>query len=138
MSNHITASVEFYFKGKQHTASIELDMDQHMHASGQLPDLYPLLATAMNIGAHSYEYEMMLAETIQFSQAKGLVANYVENGALDLNAFNVAWSESIIIENLQAIAKQHLSCEDLTKQPELKNALLKAYQLGKKSTPANE
>ena len=63
MSNYITASVEFYFKGEKHGASIELDMDQHMHASGELPDLYPLLAKAMNIGAYSYEYEMMLAET---------------------------------------------------------------------------
>ena len=71
MSNFITASVEFYFKGEKHGASIELDMDQHMHASGELPDLYPILAKAMDLGAYSYEYEMMLAETIMFSDAKG-------------------------------------------------------------------
>lgn len=130
MSNYVTASVEFHFKGKEHKASIELDMDQHMHASGELPDLYPLLATAMEVGAYSYEYEMMLAETITFSDAKGLVADFVSEGILDLAAFNTAWSESITIERLQDIAKQHLSIDDIDQEPELKKALLAAYQLG--------
>lgn len=133
MSNHITASVEFYFKGEKHGASIELDMDQHMHTSGELPDLYPLLAKAMSIGPYSYEYEMMLAETIIFSQAKGFIADFVNEGILDLAAFNIAWSESIITEKLQDIAKQHLAIDDINQHSELKNALLGAYQLGVKA-----
>ena len=132
MSNHITASVEFYFKGEKHSASIELEMDQHMHASGELPDLFPLLAQSMNIGAYSYEYEMMLAETIMFSDAKGLIADFVNEGILDLAAFNIAWSESHFIEKLQDIAKQHLSIDDINQETDLKNALIAAYQLGKK------
>ncbi len=130
MNNHITASVEFYFKGEKHGASIELDMDQHMHASGELPDLFPLLAQVMNIGAYSYEYEMMLAETIMFSNAKGLIANYVNEGVLDLVAFNTAWSENAVIEKLQIIAQQYLYIDDIEQRPELKNALMEAYQLG--------
>ena len=133
MSNHITASIEFYFKGEKHGASIELDMDQHMHVNGELPDLYPILAKAMDLGAYSYEYEMMLAETIIFSDAKGLISDFVSEGILDLAAFNDAWSESIVIEKLQDIAKQRLSVDDISQQPELKNALLDAYQLGKKA-----
>ncbi len=132
MSNYITASVEFYFKGERYGASIELDMDQHMHASGELPDLYPLLATAMDIGAYSYEYEMMLAETIMFSDAKGLVTDFVSEGILDLAAFNDAWSESIVIEKLQDIAKQYLSIDDINQETNLKNALIAAYRLGEK------
>ena len=133
MSNHITASVEFYFKGEKHGASIELDMNQHMHTSGELPDLYPLLAKAMSIGPYSYEYEMILAETIIISNAKGLIADFVNEGILDLAAFNIAWSKSIITEELQGIAKQHLSINDINQHPELKSALLKAYQLGVKA-----
>jgi len=132
MSNHITASVEFYFKGEKYSASIELDMDQHMHASGELPDLYPILAKAMALGAYSYEYEMMLAETIMFSDAKGLVADFVSDGILDLAAFNDAWSESIVIEKLQDIAKQYLSIDDINQETDLKNALIAAYRLGEK------
>ena len=132
MSNHITASIEFYFKGEKHGASIELDMDQHMHVNGELPDLYPILAKAMDLGAYSYEYEMMLAETIMFSDAKGIIANYVNEGILDLAAFNDAWSESIVIEKLQDIAKLHLSIDDINQEADLKNALIAAYRLGEK------
>jgi len=132
MSNFITASVEFYFKGEKRSASIELDMDQHMHASGELPDLYPLLARSMNVGAYSYEYEMMLSETITFSHAKGLIADFVNGGILDLAAFNVAWTESSIIEKLQDIAEQHLAIDDINQEANLKNALIAAYRLGEK------
>ncbi len=132
MSNHITASVEFYFKGKRHSASIELDMDQLMQTSGEPPDLYPILAKAMALGAYAYEYEMMLAETIMFSDAKGLIADFVSEGILDLAAFNDAWSESIFIEKLQDIAKQYLSIDDINQETNLKNALIAAYRLGEK------
>lgn len=132
MSNFITASVEFYFKGEKHGAYIELDMDQHMLANGELPDLYPLLASAMNIGPYSYEYEMMLAETILFSDAKGLIADYVNDGILDLATFNIAWSDASIIERLQEVAQRELSINDLLQHPGLKNALLEAYRLGRK------
>ena len=70
MSNHITASVEFYFKGEKFTAAIELDLDQHMQNAGKLPALYPLLAKAINLDPYSYEYEMMQAEVIFFNNAK--------------------------------------------------------------------
>ena len=88
----------------------------------------------MDLGAYSYEYEMMLAETIMFSDAKGLIADFVSEGILDLAAFNNAWAESIIIEKLQEIAQRHLSIDDLHQQPDLKNALLEACQPGKDSS----
>ena len=132
MSNHVTASVEFYYKGEKISTSIELDLDQHMQAGGQLPDLYPLLAKALNLDIYSYEYEMMQAEKILFSDAKGLVAEHVNDGLFDSEAFASAWSESFVMKQLQQIAKKNLSIEDLQQQPELKNALLEAYNLGKK------
>ena len=132
MSNHITASVEFYFKGENITSSIELDVDTHMHATGQLPDLYPLLARAIDLGLYSYEYEMMQAEEISYDNAKGLIAEHVSGGSLDINAFKTAWSDNLVIEKLQTIAQQNLSIEDLQQNPELKNALLEAYRLGGK------
>jgi len=137
MSNHITASIEFYFKGEKHSASIELDLDQHMQSTGRLPALYPLLARAINLDLYSYEYEMMQTETIMFSAAKGLVANHIDEGLLDIDAFESAWQESVAIEKLQTIAQQNLSIEDLQQHPELKNALLEAYRLGTKSTNHN-
>ena len=44
-----------------------------------------------------------------------------------------AWSENSVIEKLQNIARQKLSINDLQQHPELENALLEAYQLGKEA-----
>jgi hypothetical protein len=131
MSNHITASVEFYFKGEKLTSSIELALDPHMEATGELPELYPLLAQAINLGFYSYEYEMMQAEAIVYSNGKGLVAEHINEGCLDLETFRKIWLENSVIEKLQTIAQQHLPTEDLQQNSGLKNALLDAYRLGK-------
>ena len=131
MSNHITASVEFYYKGEKLTATIELDLDQHMLAAGQLPNLYPLLAKALNLDPYSYEYEMMQSEDIVFNNAKGLAVEHLSEGLFDFESFGAAWTENTLLEKLQEIAQRHLSIDDLQQQPDLKNALLEACQLGK-------
>lgn len=130
MNNHITASVEFYFKGEKFFASVKLDIEQHMQSTGELPALYPLLSQSINLDLYSYEYEMLQTETIVFSAAKGLIAQYINEGKLDFEAFKSAWAETQMLEKLQQIAQQHLAIEDIEQQPELKNALLQAYQLG--------
>jgi len=132
MSNHITASVEFYFKGEKIASSIELDVDPHMQATGQLPDLYPLLARAIDLGLYSYEYEMMQAEEILYNNAKGLIAEHVNDGTLDFDSFEAQWVEAQMLDKLQDIAQRNLSVDDIHQQPELKNALLEAYRLGEK------
>ena len=133
MSNHITASVEFYFKGQHLTASIELDMDQYMQTTGQLPALYPLLARAINLDLYSYEYEMMQAEEILYNNAKGLIAEHVNEGSFDFDSFKAEWVETKMLDKLQDIAQRNLSVGDILQHPELKNALLEAYQLGVKA-----
>jgi len=133
MHNLITASVEFYFKGEKFSPAVELDIDQYMRSSGKLPALYPLLARSINIDPYSYEYEMLEAEPVLFSKASGLIAQYVEAGVLDFDAFKIAWKEAQALEKLQKIAQQHLSVDDIMQQPDLKNALLQAYQLGVES-----
>ena len=131
MSNHITASVEFYFRGNKITSSIELDIDAHMQSAGKLPDLYPLLARAANLDPYSYEYEMMQTEAILYNNAKGLIAEHVEDGLFDFNSFEAAWVEIQTLDKLQKIAQDVLSIDDLQQHPKIKNALLNAYRLGK-------
>jgi len=133
MSNHITASVEFYFKGEKISSSIDLDMDPHMQATGRLPNLYPLLARAIDLGLYSYEYEMMQAEEILYNNAKGLIAEHINEGSLDFDSFEAEWSEAQTLDKLQGIAQQHLSIDDLQQHVDLKNALLEAYRLGEKN-----
>ena len=133
MSNHITASVEFYFKGEKITSSIELDVDPHMQSTGRLPDLYPLLARAIDLGLYSYEYEMMQAEEILYNNAKGLIAEHVNEGSFNFASFEAEWVEAQMLDKLQDIAQQHLSIDDLQQHGDLKNALLEAYRLGEKN-----
>ena len=133
MSNHITASVEFFFRGNKIATSIELDLDKHMQTTGKIPALFPLLAKASNLDVYSYEYEMMQAEEIIFSNAEGLVADYVSYGKFDIEAFTEAWIEKKLFEELQTIARQNLSVHDLENQPELKQALIEAYRLGERN-----
>ena len=130
MSNNITASIEFYFKGEKFSASVEMELDQPMQTAGKIPAFSPLLANAMNIDVYSYEYEMMQAEEVFFSDAEDLAADYVNEGIFDAGAFETAWLENKIHENLQDIVQRTLAIDDLHQQPELKAALLEAYRLG--------
>lgn len=132
MKNIITASVKFSFKGVSHEPSITLELDKYI-VGGDFPDLYPLIAKENNHDLYSYEYEMMQAEEIFFSNAEGLIADFISNGVLDLQAFQAAFSEKLIIKQLRDVAKEHLQIDDLEQQPELAQALLSAYRLGKQS-----
>jgi len=133
MKNQITACVEFYFKGNKYSASIELDLDQHMQATGKVPDLYPMLARGINLDLYSYEYEIMLSETIFYKNASGLVENFIIDNVLDNNGFEQAWKERNVIKTLQTIAKQYLNIDDLHQHTEVKNALLAAYYHGSRT-----
>ena len=130
MSNFITASVEFFFKGEKISASIELDLNTNIQKKISPPHIYLMLARSINIDLYSYEYEMMQAETILFSNAKGMVADHVNDGILDIDAFTHAHRHHSAIEKLALIAKKHMSIDDLSVQTELQQALLEAYQLG--------
>jgi len=130
MNNHITASVEFYYKGEKFTSSVELDLDKHIQNTGNLPALYPLLAQAIDLDFYSYEYEMMQAETIIFNNARGLATEHLNEGMFDFESFGSAWAEAQTLQKLQEIAQRNLSVNDIQQRPELKNALLEAYQLG--------
>ncbi len=131
MSNCVTASVEFFFKGNKISSSIDLDIDHHMQSTGKLPVLYPLLARASALDMYSYEYEMMQTEMVLFSQPEGMIAEFIHEGQLDIAGFEKAWLESEILEQLKAIANKYLTADHSKLSDELIAALLEAYRLGK-------
>ncbi|MCW9024742.1 MAG: hypothetical protein OQK73_08665 [Gammaproteobacteria bacterium] len=102
-----------------------------MKAEGHLPNLYHLIARANSFDMYSYEFEMMQAETIAFSNAKGLVSDFVVDECLDIDAFETAWHEQQLLLNLQSIAQSNMDIDDLQRHPKIKQALLEAYLLGK-------
>ncbi len=131
MKNSIVVSIESYFKGKPLTPSMVLDLDALMAKSGEIPDLYPELAMANDIDLYSYELEVMMVEELRYSQPKGLAEQFFRDGEFDIAGFEKAWHEDVATEKVAEIAQREMGVEDLNAQPQLKAALLKAYQAGK-------
>ncbi len=136
MANKITAKVEFSFKGKSYSPSTVLDLDDIMQKHGTLPSLHQFLARLHNIDSYSYEYEMMEAENIQFSDAEGWVTDFVVDNQFDQSGFEQQWHEQDQLDRLAPIIKQQLKIDDIQQHPELKKVILTAYQYGKQHSKA--
>jgi hypothetical protein len=110
-----------------------LDLNEYIQAKSSFDSLYPMLAKSNNIDPCSYEYEVMLAESPVFSDATGLAEVFYKDGAFDFAAFEQAMRDEHLTAILSRIARDHLSIDDLSSQPDLKAALLDAYRSGQKS-----
>ena len=139
MKSTITASINFSFKGENHSPSITVELDQYLEGGGggSLPDLCPLIAKFNNHDLYSYEFEMMQAADIVYSDAKGLVSEFLDEGVLNVEAFELAWHENNALNKLLSIAEEHMNITDFSQHNELKKALLEAYMLGKKDGAQN-
>lgn len=131
MKNSVVASIEFYFKGERHAPSLEIDLDKLMRQQGALNSLHHTIAVANRIDAYSYEYEMMMAEDLQFSQPQGMAADFVKGGEFDLEGFAAKWQEQQALEQVRPIADRCVGVTDLDAKPKLKAALIEAYLAGK-------
>lgn len=133
MKNTIVISAEFFYKGIKLSPSVKIDLDEHVKAQKSIESLYPLLAKSNDIDFYSYEYEMLQAEDLAFSEAKGLASSFLTEDIFDIEAFEQALHEENIIRDVSHIASTILSVVDLDSQPVLKTALIEAYKLGQQS-----
>ncbi len=133
--NRVEVSLEFFFKGQHHALSAIIDLDQCLRHEEPMVAIYDALASENGISRHSYEYDVLVMEPIRFGQATGRVADYICDGALDLEAFYPVWLEEQSLKVLQPIAARHLGIEDLDEHPRLKAALLEAYRASAPSDP---
>ena len=111
-----------------------IDLDNHIKTKSSYDALYPLLADKNNIDLYSYEYEIMQAEKLVFSEANGIASAFLIDGEFDFSGFEQVLQEESIIKVISEIAKVHLSVDDLSLQPELKSALLAAFKRGHQSS----
>lgn len=132
MKNIITATIVFYFKGVKFSPELTLELDTYMQSGKSVPNLYPLIANENNIDLYSYEYEMMQAEPIQITHAEGLVANYIVDGTLDIEAFKIAWGDQQVITTIEYVVDQHGIGDIIQQHPQLKTVLFEIYKLGEK------
>jgi hypothetical protein len=135
IKNTVKASVEFFYRGELYSAAVTIELDQLIENKTPenaevLSSLHHLLATKMGIDKYSYQFEMMQAEEICFSEAQGIATQYLQDGHFDIKGFEHAWRENKMLNQLQNIASRLLDVDDLEQRPELKNALLEAYRAG--------
>jgi len=128
--NRVDAHIEFSFKGESYDLTSTLDLDRVLEKYLTLPSLHIVLAVEHGIDTYSYLYEVMQEEEIRFDNAQGMAADFLTDGVFDLDGYTAHWGENHRLAPLQIIAQQEMGIEDLDQHPQLKSALLRAYQLG--------
>lgn len=132
MENKITTNITFYFKGEKFAFSTDVNVDTWLSEhQGNSAALYDMIATQNGLDRYRHEYDIMVMEPIQFSQATGLAAQYINDGEFDMDGFLVASKKQSIMALLQPIAKRHLAIESLAEHPKLQAALFDAYDANK-------
>tara|TARA_R110002050_G_scaffold57423_5_gene129302 strand:- start:223329 stop:223733 length:405 start_codon:yes stop_codon:yes gene_type:complete len=131
MVNKITASITFNFKGETFTPSLELDLDTLMQRYNAIPPLHETLAAENNIDIYSYQYEILLVQDIQFSDAKGDAASFLNEDKFDRVAYEQFWFQKNILNHLQKIINTELGLDDIAQHPKLIHVMLAAFQYGR-------
>ncbi len=129
----IDARVEFSFKGEDYTLTSCIDFDQLNYQEGSFPSIHALMARAHDIDTYSYLYEVMQESEIEFSNPRGIATKYFKDGTFDFSGFSNDWDEQKAIEGLRPIAMRELGVANLDGHPAIKNAMVQAYKLGRKS-----
>ena len=130
MKNTIQVSVAFSFKGESFEPTTILDLGLLIKKDSSVPDLHHMLAVQNDIDTYSYAYEVMQQSELYFDNATGFAGEYLQDGCFDFQAYITKSEEIELHSQLQQIAKDTLDIDDLTEEPEIKNALIHAYQLG--------
>jgi hypothetical protein len=139
MNNILDIGLEFDFKGEHFSLRSTVDLDEHMVQYDRVPSFYDILARDNGIDPYSYHYEIMAGEAVKVITARGMAADFVEQGVFTVAAFEQAWRARRLGQQLSAIAKEHLGVASLEEEPALLAALRAAYEAGRdsdKATPA--
>jgi len=134
MKNQITAKVEFSYKGDVFTPSTVIDLDHSMAQQEILPSIHRMIAQENKIDTYSYLYEVMEQAEIIFTNAEGLAIEFLSDTNFDFLAFQGALRETSHDQMCQEIAAAEMGVDDLDQYPGLRNALIKAYEIGKKDS----
>lgn len=130
MPNSIQASLEFSFRGETFHLKKTFDLDETLAQHIELSSLHRALAVAHGIDTYSYQFEVMLEEEITFENPQGDALDYWHEGGFDYAAYLRDHQNESLFAPLQAIALREMGIDNLEQHPQLKSALLHAYQLG--------
>jgi hypothetical protein len=129
--NSIDAAVEFSYQGVVYHYTTCLDLDLLFRQYDEMPSIHVMLARAHSVDTYSYLYEVMQEEEIVFSHPQGTALAYLVDGEFDHNALATNWQNAQAAALVQPIAERELGITSLDLHPDLKRALVAAYNLGK-------
>jgi len=127
----VRARLTLSFKGETYELDSVIDLDRCLGEPGEVPNFHQLLAQAAGIDPYSYLYEVLEAHEIAFSDATGVATRSCRDGRFDWAQFEHDRREERDWQRVRAIAQPMLGARDLDAEPDLKAALLAAYQAGK-------
>jgi hypothetical protein len=133
MKNSIDVHIAFSFKGEAYSLTSNIDLDRLMEHEHAFPSFHAILARDNKIDTYSYLYEVMLETEVRFDHAQGIAADFLSDGDFNQEAFITAWQENRVLALLQPIAMRELGIANLNQHQGLKNALVQAYNLGKRT-----
>ncbi len=131
MTNIIEASIAYSFKGETYQVSAAVDLDGMMMQYGAVQGIHRLLASKSGIDTYSYQYEVMEMQGVTYGNAGGLAAKCLDHGHFDIPKFERLWVDSKLQTVLAPIAMTHLGIDDLDQHPDIKGALVAAYNSDK-------
>ncbi|WP_190600121.1 hypothetical protein [Candidatus Vesicomyidisocius sp. SY067_SCS001] len=124
----VTASVGFDYQAQHYELSNVIDIENIIYHDDFFNAVYLSIARANNIDLYSYQLDVILDQTIIFSNAKGCVEGCLNNGKLDLILLRENYQQTEYLSKIKVIAEQFKIHDNIT------TALLEAYLLGKKSS----
>ena len=130
MKNTLKVTIPFSFKGIVHEPSITLDLDKFSQENSNFDAIHSLVARENNIDSYSYEYEVLESSPLIFSEPTGIARDFLNDNVFDLAGFIEKQKTTEIDSLLQKIAADTIGDHALQDNPQLKEALWKAYQAG--------
>lgn len=128
-ANTVTANIDFDYQAQHYALKDVIDIDHIIYREDFYHSIYLSIARANNIDLYSYQLEIMMDQTIVFSNEKGCVQGCVSQGVLDLALLKKAHQKAEYLPAIERIIQQHIP--NLERNDNITKALIDAYILGK-------
>jgi len=129
----IKVEILFSYKGDSFSPSAVIELDQYLVKNLLIPEFFQIVASENDIGAFSYQYEVMEMGHFKYSEAQGLAVEFCQQDDFDLAGFIDKWKEEYVLSLLSDIAKKYLDIDNLDENEAIKKALHQAHLLGYQS-----
>ncbi len=130
--NTVAVNIDFDYQGQHYALKDVINIDHIIYHENFYHCVYLSIAQSNNIDLHSYQLEIMMDQTIVFSNEKGCVQGCVSQGILDLVLLKEAYQKVECLPVIERIIQQHIP--KLEHSDNITKALVDAYILGKSAS----